>query len=225
MNNGEITLSELDPIGNSHHYDTTKLLKFKKQPQYMFRPTKEWKLALDDVWRWRDIFEYFPGDLKVWYSMAMDNEAGNYCSVSKEDRERLSLFFGDLLKLIDLSLAVYLIRRIYKKTKIHPSRQGMFEEAESHFLIPDDDAFKLLNLIEEELTDPLKVIGQICSRYDINYVRLELWELLESVVSYEGDLTNRLTHPWVTTIYRLALTCVEVCFTIAGGDRLIYKLD
>lgn len=123
------------------------------------------------------IFERFHTDeifnlLQLWLETALRNEQSTY----RQPLQRAGLFaFCREFHLLTEALSI--LCEIGK-----PSEIGEWLEQ------PNEKLKKyqhLLRISKEQTTDPMVRIESFCSRFTLHYVRAELWDLLESVITSE----------------------------------------
>lgn len=141
--------------------------------------------------------------LPKWLRVALGNESGIY--VEGQDRGQLLVFYDELLVLIEALLVIsesHLVEKKYAPV-----------ELEETFRQP-----KLLN--EEQMNDPLSAIKQFCQRFDPEYVRRELWSLLEAGVNYSGPYPGGFHAGWAFSTYEYVSCLTEAAYYIAEDTRM-----
>jgi hypothetical protein len=118
------------------------------------------------------------GVLQFWPEVAMRNESSAY----ENARDR-----GDLMDFCrELQLLAEALHVINEKNKI-PGADDWKEQ------LPEDLKEKIKKFDQPELQDsqqtenPSLVVKDFCNTFTINYARVELWDLLDAVISYEKD--------------------------------------
>ncbi len=111
----------------------------------------------------------FIEDLRQWQILAMINEQSAYDEGGA--REDVLDFTNTLIK---LSEALWLVYETHCRGK-----------ATKTFLHATDVRLQLLS--KKETENPRKVIEYFCSTFSRRYAEIELLDLLEAVITYEGD--------------------------------------
>jgi hypothetical protein len=132
--------------------------------------------AMHEVWNAMDL-DFMREKLEYWPEIAMCDYADVY--EESDDREQFLIFFNELLIFIE---AAYFY---YKDND--DERRGRDEEK-------DEDAKELIDsynlpkkISDEAARDPLPLVEHFCKMFSLNYTRIELWDLFESVTCYSGE--------------------------------------
>lgn len=114
--------------------------------------------------------------LAGWYDIAVCNDSS--CYEMGSERADLSVFVRELHKLYEALYAVKeigLLKEYVGRDYLSP---GLRHELYS------DENFE--HLEEEEISGPETVIAAFFDQFTYRYARLELWDLLDAVITYEG---------------------------------------
>jgi len=129
-----------------------------------------------------EIFQNFQLDdfrveLNLWQEMALSNDQSAYDRGYA--REDLIDFLKELLKLIE---AFHMIKEMaFQQRKNETGRQL---SKQTRKLLAGFNIPVLLN--KEELTRPSLVIGRFCNTFSKDYVNMEILDLLDAVLTYDG---------------------------------------
>lgn len=133
----------------------------------------------------REIFKNFHLDdfreeINLWQQLALSNNRSAY--EDGYDREDLIDFVTKLHKLIE---AFYIINKEINSLENKRPLKGLTKKTKkmvSKMNIP-------LSLTEEEINFPGLVIRQFCKFFKLAYVKMEMLDMLDAVITYEGNKT------------------------------------
>lgn len=115
--------------------------------------------------------------LKTWSSIALCNDYSSYDHATL--RARLIIYTKELRRLFEALYALRETEELKRYTSRDRLSPGLFKD------IRDAPEFQFLST--DELRSPIKVIVTFFEQFTYRYARLELWDLLDAVISYEGE--------------------------------------
>lgn len=115
--------------------------------------------------------------LEDWVSIALCNEYSSYETAS--NRARLISYVAEVRRLFEALYALRETAEIKRFTGHERLSPGLFGDLRG---APE---FKFLTV--EQLQKPMTVVNAFYERFSYRYAWLELWDLLDAVISYEGD--------------------------------------
>lgn len=133
-------------------------------------------------------------EIDTWKRIAISDQLDFYREASQ--REDLMTFFDEIEKLIE---GIYLL---YIK-HITPKMTGRNFEIEETYA-----------LNEFEIANPVFVLISFFDNIPIHYVRLELWDCLNAVISYEGEIVQQYGRCFILSFYEFLRTLVDAAYTI-----------
>jgi hypothetical protein len=150
----------------------------------------------------RKIFEIFHlddirADILQWQQLALANDQSAYDEGTA--REQLMEFCNELIRLAE---ALHIINeRNQERKKLPKEVTDIIEKINQS-----------ASLTIEEKSNPLLIINGFCKMYSYNYVRTELWDLLEAVISYEGK--KKVNKGSLLLLYQSMLCLLKVAYTL-----------
>jgi hypothetical protein len=121
-------------------------------------------------------------EINQWMEVALINEDSAY----SEGAQRQDLMdFCYMLQL--LAEAMHVINEKRKPADADAWKQALPEAMRAEI----DRYNHPVLLTKRQLADPLRVIRDFYSKFSMDYVRRELWDMLDAVIGYEGDRAIR----------------------------------
>jgi hypothetical protein len=146
----------------------------------------------------------FRKELSLWKTNALSNQQSVYEDIAS--RKDLEDFMQELLKLIE---AFYLLNK--EKNKSYYDLLFTALPKETREKIESNN--KIILLSEEEQSNPSNTIKQFNQLFSETYTQIELMDLLEAIITYEGDLpTDKST---LILYYQQLLFLIKQAFTLA----------
>lgn len=114
--------------------------------------------------------------LQLWLNAGLCNELGSY--EHPTERADLITYVNSLYRLFE-ALHVYCelekVKEYVGKDRLSPRLFADFKKNVNYSLLDDD-----------ELLEPLEVVTDFFEQFPFRYARIELWDLLDAVITYEG---------------------------------------
>ncbi|MCO5239663.1 MAG: hypothetical protein M9904_06380 [Chitinophagaceae bacterium] len=153
-----------------------KQQRFQKPFHFLSRTGRSPATGLQEVFQ-----NFSPGDfsrsLDSWQRIALSNERSVYDEAGA--REDLAEVTDALKKLVECWHIIF-IRKFLNKSK--PA--GKLEQLERKILIQEGMVYTLGT---EEQAKPVRFIHRFCQTFDRIYIEMELLDMLDAVVTYDGE--------------------------------------
>jgi hypothetical protein len=120
----------------------------------------------------------FKSELNLWQELALCNDQSAYEEGGA--REDLMDFIHGLQKLIE---AFHMLHKKSNRQKINKGIKGFSKQTKKMLSQINNPVF----LTTAEMDKPGIVIKQFCKRFTSSYTTIELLDLLEAVITYEGN--------------------------------------
>jgi hypothetical protein len=171
--------------------------------------------ALEKVWELEDVSHFIHGELTYWFYMALSHGGTIYNDEDTEIRAAFIQFYSDLLPLIEASFCHSVGYSYYRKNKASPDLKTM-PAAIKERLCHD---YQCIYITDEEEVYPESVYARFCVKYQIDYVRRELWDFLDAVHFYAGPFRKIVSKHCFADYYLKLLTIVEIAYVYLQRDR------
>jgi hypothetical protein len=116
-------------------------------------------------------------NLIQWFNIAMCDESGKY--ETPLERADLIMFVPKLERLYEALYAIRETERIKEyagRDKLSPGLRGE---------LCKDESFEKLS--DEEIANPNLVVTEFFNLFSYRYARIELWDMLDAAVTYDGE--------------------------------------
>jgi len=159
----------------------------------------------------REIFQLFSlEDLKqtlmTWVKAALSSDRSNY--EGAHERAALIAFTEQVLPLME---ALYLKSEVVKHQKSWIKKLPRKLQKKLPWHTP------LSYLTTEQINHPSAIIRAFCNLIPISYSRSELWDLLDGMISYEGDnLTEETDKQSLLLYYDCFAALLEAAYRLHG---------
>jgi hypothetical protein len=134
--------------------------------------------------------------IQQWCKTALSNERANYEEPSQ--REDLLSFCNELPRLVEAACCIGRICQIEERTGFPLNRPTGLQPD----ILRKEQAF---SLSYEELLDPVQVLHEFCEQFSGNYVKAELWDMLDSAI----NSGNKSLQFYALLHYQCLLTLTE----------------
>ncbi len=154
----------------------------------------------------------FREEINLWQHLALSNNQSAYEDGC--DREDLIDFVEELHKLIE---AFHCINNKINHQQKKKQLKGLPKKTKkmlSKMNIP-------LSLTEEEKNSPGLVIKQFCKTFEQDYAKIELLDMLDAVITYEGDKTSHKVN--LVLSYQHVHYLIKLAYHI-GKHKKFYKI-
>ena len=151
-------------------------------------------------------------NLQTWLKVALSNDAGIY--EEAKDRATLITFIDHLLPLLE---AIYLINETYQMQEI----TGWKDKLPKGLRMEIEKNSKTTSLSAEQIHHPHIVIEAFFKKFTISYCRRELWDLLDAVISYDGEAIEGFSKINLLIYYECYLCIVEAGRGTLLKDRVL----
>jgi hypothetical protein len=152
------------------------------------------------------------GELTTWFYMAVSHECTVYNDDKINHRADFTEFVSDLLPLVEATYVYYIKKRFHQQNSHWPNFEQIMQKTKDKLC--HDYSYSHLNV--DQVADCESVFRTFCSKYRLEYSRLELWDFLEAVEFYAGPLRDRVSHHAFAEHYLKLLTLVEVAYVLTG---------
>lgn len=115
--------------------------------------------------------------METWCSIALSNEYGAYDHATL--RGRLIAYTKEMRRLFEALYALRETEEIKRYTNQDYLSPGLAKD------IRDAPEYHFLSIEERE--NPMEIVNSFFERFTYRYARLELWDLLDAVISYKGE--------------------------------------
>jgi hypothetical protein len=144
--------------------------------------------------------------IEEWCIIALTNERANYEEAVQ--RAGLLAFCDELAKLADAAYCIHRIHAIEKRSGFPLSNPVNLQPE----ILRKE---KLLSLSYEELLHPEEVLDHFCRRFTPAYIRAELWDLLDSVISTDS---NEIEKDCLLLHYQCLLTLTQAAWHLHSQE-------
>jgi hypothetical protein len=160
--------------------------------------------ALEEAWDENEMYlSDTHHDLQLWFSMALGHEGSVYNDL--EDRAPFIQFYNDFLPFVE---ALYFLREAAILTR--DNRDSDFKAITQSFIKSRERNW----LSEDQFTNLYAPVANFCCKYELSYIRTELWDFFDAVQYYLGPLQTRLNRSSIHKFYGLLLCVSEAAYVI-----------
>lgn len=160
---------------------------------------------------WQDVdLDYVMDELTGWFYMAVSCDKGAY--EYADQRETFTWFYEDLLYLVEAMYFLYIKKDQERANKLATQSQ------ETRVWLATINLPRRLD--DLDAGNPSPVIQRFCSKYFLDYARIELWDFFESVGLYEGPHRNKASEASIFEFYIVLATLLEAGYLIAFPDNV-----
>ena len=150
----------------------------------------------------------FNRELKLWLHVALVNEQSAYEEGGA--REDLIDFTDQLHKLIEALYLIHRKRSAKKKRKLGKPLPKKIANIIENMNLP-------LFLSETEIDNPLIVIKSFCKTFNTDYVKAELLDMLEALITYDGR--RRIYHGGLVSFYQHLHCLIIIAYSIYNKNK------
>lgn len=136
-------------------------------------------------------------DISAWQQLALANDRSAYDE--GDAREQLMEFCNEFIRLAE---APHIIN------EKNQERKNLSKEVTDIITKMNQTS----SLTIEEQSNPMVVINNFCKMYSYNYMRTELWDLLEAVITYEGK--KKVNRSSLLLLYQSMLCLMRVAYIL-----------
>lgn len=179
FNEGEIEASETNDIKDDNEAEDDEeeeMVRFVKPISLMEITKKDSLKGISQVFQTVNI-DMINDNLIQWFNIAMCDESGKY--ETPLERADLIVFVPNLEKLYEALYAIRETERIKEyagRDKLSPGLRGE---------LCKDESFEKLS--DEEIANPKSVVTEFFNLFSYRYARIELWDMLDAAVTYDGE--------------------------------------
>jgi len=188
---------------NNENQSTGRRLPFEKSGRLVEQVPHDPIGVVQEVFHCLFIEDLRDDLLPKWLRVALSNENAVY--VEGQDRGQLLVFFDELLLLIEALLVISESHRV--------QTEYASVELEENYRQP-----RLLNEVQRQ--QPILVIQHFCQRFHPEYVRRELWHLLEAGINFTGSYPEGFHAKWAFTTYEYVSCLTEAAYFIDEETRV-----
>lgn len=131
-----------------------------------------------------DIWE----EIELWKEISLSNDMSIYDN--GESRENLLSFCGHLVKLTEVLYLIYEKRPSTIKKK---AARKLPKEA----IAIIEDSNRIMYLDDKERENPMLVLTDFFATFSLSYAKIEIQDMLEAVISYEGKRQVKIDYSMV----------------------------
>ena len=146
-------------------------------------------------------------EIDQWMGIALVNDNSAY--ETGQAREDLMDFCSELQL---LSEALYVIHQSNKTATADEWKEKLPNKLRKEL----DQLNQPALLTEEQISNPMLVIGAFCQQFTLCYCRAELWDLLEAVISYEGK--KEVSKINLLLVYETIASVIEAAFMLSKSS-------
>lgn len=170
----EIEVADVNDIEEDD--ETEEIVRFIKPISLMEITKKDSLKGISQVFQTVNI-DMIKDNLVQWFNIAMCDESGKY--ETPIERADLIVFVPKLERLYEALYAIREIERIKEyagRDKLSPGLRGE---------LCKDESFEKLS--DEEIAKPNTVLDEFFNLFSYRYARIELWDMLDAAVTYDGE--------------------------------------
>jgi hypothetical protein len=178
--------------------------RFTKQKRLVDRVKENPNTGIIDIFQLIELND-LKANLNCWLKVALSNERGIYDEAQL--RADLICFTDQLLILIE---AMYIKSEVYRLQR--PSDWTSELPKSIRDEIKRNNHISLLS--SEQINEPDIVLEQFSNQFSNDYCRVELWDLLDAVISYEDDLIEGYSRLNVLLYYECFSCLIDSAYII-----------
>jgi len=164
--------------------------------------------ALEKAWEDVDVSQLLEGELRYWFYMALSHGSTVYRDADGDTRAPFIEFYDELLALIEASFCHSVQYLYYQQHKEYPDRKTMPVAIKARLC--HDYTCRYITQTEQICAEA--VYTRFCMKFELAYVRRELFDFLDAVEFYSGSFREKVSSHCFFHYYTMMLTIVEIAY-------------